>query len=209
MYIETIRLQQGEFRLLPLHIARLNATRSEAYGCAPMPEEFIRRSLNEAIASQPDAGNGIWKVRILYDRELQKIEAEPYRPRPVNSLRLVESDSIDYHLKKADRSQLASLASMKGDCDEVIIIRRGLVTDTSYSNLLFVSGSGLLTPSQPLLPGVMRRYLIDSGLVKEYPLTPADILPGNRLGITEAIMINAMLPPGSVVPISVEALSTD
>ena len=115
-------------------------------------------------------------------------------PKEIKSLRIVSGEDIDYHLKKNDRSDLMRLASLRGDCDEIIICRNdGIITDTSYSNLVFITADRqLLTPSDPLLKGVMSKSLLDSGVIKEARLTCADILSGKS--ITHAVMINAMLP---------------
>ncbi|MDE5928169.1 MAG: hypothetical protein K2G98_06800, partial [Duncaniella sp.] len=60
----------------------------------------------------------------------------------------------------------------------------------------------------PLLPGVMRRHLLDTGRAVAIPVTPADLLPGNRLGITHIAYINALLPPGPFTQIAVTNIST-
>ncbi|MDE5635207.1 MAG: aminotransferase class IV [Muribaculaceae bacterium] len=95
------------------------------------------------------------------------------------------------------------LRLQRGDCDEILIIKDTLITDTSYSNIIFTGTDGIYTPRSPLLAGVMRQHLIDSGTLIEHDLTVSDIRPGNPLGITSAYMINAMLPPGAASPIPV------
>ena len=64
--------------------------------------------------------------------------------------------------------------------------------------------NGLYTPRQPLLKGVMRHYLLNKRTLQEIDLSPEDIAPANRLGITKVSLINAMLPLESapVIPIS-------
>ena len=200
-YVETIRLQGGRFHLLPLHQQRMAATIREVYG-----EQIPLPDLGEALrAVALPSDSGIYNCRVVYDSAIRLTELAPYTPRTISSLRIVTAPAaLDYHLKNTDRSALAALAAEKGECDEVIIVREGLITDTSYTNLLFKSEKGLFTPRSPLLAGTMLRHLLDSGLVTEFDLTPADILPGNSLGITHAIMINAMLPPDSapVIPVT-------
>lgn len=189
VFIETIRVVGGEFRLLPLHQERMEATCREVFGCdAP------------GLPLAPACASGdVLKCRVTYGREIQKIEYEPYTPRPVESLRIVEgARELDYHLKSADRTALLQLHGLRNGCDEVIIVRDGLLTDCTYANLLCHTSDGrLLTPSTPLLKGVMRRSLLDSGKVDAVELTAADLLPGNPLRIVGVSLINAMLPPGT------------
>lgn len=199
-FIETIRVEGGAPLLLPLHQDRMARTVREVYGSsATVPD------LAEAIyrgATIPDVG--LYKCRILYDSEIRAVELHPYTPRRVESLQIVEGGpELDYHLKLTDRTPLSRLAAMKGACDEVIILRDGLITDTSYTNLLFRGLDAIYTPRKPLLKGVMRRRLLERGEICEADLRPADVLPGNPLGITECILINAMMPLGSIPPVRV------
>jgi len=199
-FIETIRVVDGSFRLLPLHAARMRATCREAYGCeAP--------ALGLSPADIPaDMCRGTVKCRVRYGREIGGVEFERYEPRRVRTLRAVRADGLDYHLKHADRAALDAVRGLRGDADEVVIVRGGLVADTSFSNPLFRTADRLLTPRRPLLKGVMRRWLLDRGIAEEADI-PADMLvAGNPLGITEALMINAMLPLGAVAPIPVERI---
>ena len=50
-------------------------------------------------------------------------------------------------------------------CDEIVIVRRGLVTDASAFNLVFESADGLFTPAGPLLAGTKRQELLERGLI--------------------------------------------
>lgn len=199
-FIETIRVEDGSFRLLPLHAARMQATCMEAYGCvAPVPD------LSPACVPA-NLRRGTVKCRVRYGREAVKVEFERYEPRRVDSLRAVRADGLDYHLKYADRTALEAVRSLRGGADEVVMVRDGLVTDTSYSNLLFRAGERLLTPRMPLLEGVMRRWLLDRGMAEEADIPAGMLVAGNPLGITEAVMINAMLPLGAVAPIPLERI---
>ena len=144
------------------------------------------------------------KCRVTYGGSgIQKIDFEPYTPRPINSLRIVDGGNIDYHLKYADRNALGRLTAMSDGADDVIIMKNRLVTDATYANLVFIAGTRLLTPATPLLRGVMVSHLIATGQVTALPLTLSDICPGNRLGITHVMLVNAMLPPGSMPPIDI------
>lgn len=199
-YIETIRLENGRFHLLELHQLRMAATIREVYG-----NNIAVPDIKDTLGIITDIpSDGIYKCRIVYDKEIHDIELQPYTPRNVRSLKVVEAPvGLDYHLKSCDRTALSSLASLKGECDEVIILKEGLITDTSYTNLIFHSNEGLYTPRTPLLKGVMRSHLLNNGVIQETDIRPEDIHPDNRLGITEVSLINAMLPLGfgPIIPI--------
>jgi 4-amino-4-deoxychorismate lyase len=116
------------------------------------------------------------------------MEFAHYRPRKIQSLKLVKGNP-DYSLKYADRSSLSALEAKKDNCDGVIIVRKGELTDTSFSNIAFLKKNIWFTPVHPLLAGTARAALIESGRLQEIVITPADIsgYEGYRL-------INAMLP---------------
>lgn len=204
MFIETIRYSQGRFHLLDLHEERMARTIREVYGFSATHTPALHDILSRLPEEKYD---GVLKCRITYDTEIRDITFTPYIPRSVNSLMpVIAPDNLDYHLKQSDRSALTALSDKRGDCDEILIIRNGLITDTSYSNVIFKSRSGLITPRMPLLKGVMRRHLINKGIVEERNLTISDLLHDNNLGITEVYLINAMLPPGTSLPIPIDRI---
>lgn len=197
-FIETICVKEGVFQHLPLHQTRMDTTCREAFGSkAPR----LELSIDDIPA---ELRSGKVKCRLVYGLEIERMEFQKYEPGSIGSLRIVHDDEVDYHLKYADRSALERLRMLKGDADEVVIVRRGLVTDTSYSNLLFRAGDRLLTPRSPLLRGVMRENLLMNGTVEEADITEEMLRPADKYSrpyITEAILINAMLAPGDIPPI--------
>ncbi len=66
----------------------------------------------------------------LYRETLLDISFEKYQPKRVQSLQLVEA-SPDFLFKYADRKELSRLLEQKGDADEILITRNGLITDTT------------------------------------------------------------------------------
>ena len=86
--------------------------------------------------------------------------------RPVHSLQLVYSDDIDYTYKSTDREALNRLFACRGERDDILIVRRGLLTDTSIANIALFDGKDWFTPKLPLLRGTCRTALIDNGIIK-------------------------------------------
>lgn len=131
------------------------------------------------------------------------VRADEYRMRAISSLRLVTCDDIDYAYKSADRSRLEQLLGQRGNADEIIIVRNGLLTDTSYSNIALFDGTMWVTPKTPLLKGTMRQAMLDKGLLVE-----RDITPEYCWSCREVSLINAMMPLGRcVVHLSTDTLS--
>ena len=151
LFIETIRVEDGTFVRPELHLQRMRQTVREAYGVAS--------GFDLADGSIPlQHRKGTVKCRIVYGRSLSEISFAPYVPREIRSLRLVAADDeLDYHLKYADRSALARLLQRRDDCDEILIVRDGAITDTSYSNVAFFDGRKYVTPDTFLLYGSFNR----------------------------------------------------
>lgn len=195
LFIETIRFADGVFHNLELHQQRMDRTCSEAFG-TKAPSLVL-----SAPGEDAQSRNMVFKCRVTYSRNIEKIEFEPYTPHLPRSLRLVECDVIDYHLKYADRSRLGELKTLAEGCDDILIVRNGLLTDTSYANIILHTPEGLLTPSVPLLAGVMRQRLIADGTISCAELSPSDLLPDNPLRGYAVSIINAMLPLTATLPI--------
>lgn len=199
-FLETIRYSDGQLHLLDLHNDRLRATQLEVFGRATL------RLVPSLFDIPARLSGSTVKCRVIYDRTITDIQYEPYTPHPVTRLRLVTDDTIDYHLKYLDRRSLAYPDIDRRPDEGIIIVKDGLITDSTYANLLFHAGARLYTPSTPLLLGVMRRHLLATGHIRAIPLRPADLRPGNTLGITHISYINALLPPGTFPPLPLTAL---
>jgi|GEM_PF-237358 len=112
-------------------------------------------------------------------------------PRRIETLRLVHDDHIDYALKRTDRSALdASFARRRG-ADDVIIVRRGLLTDTTVANLALFDPhtTRWYTPAVPLLAGTHRSALLSAGVITPHPnLTPESLVRFTRLRLFNALL---------------------
>jgi 4-amino-4-deoxychorismate lyase len=179
--IETIRVCRGRLESVAWHDERFRRSQYDLFGVREA------RSLQELVSLPPGLGKGVYKCRILYDREVRRVEFLSYRPRRVRSLRLVEDDEIAYGYKFADRSVFDKLLR-NNPFDDVLIVKNGRLTDASYANLAFFDGEKWLTPAEPLLPGTKRAKLIAAGTLHVEDLRPSDLwhFQGCRL-------INAML----------------
>jgi len=130
---------------------------------------------------------GLHRCRVDYGNEIDKITFTPYVPRKVNALTLVESEDISYAHKFTDRSAIEQLR--KGVTgDDILIVRRGYITDTSHANVAFYDGSRWVTPASPLLPGTTRERLLD-----EMRLIAGEIRVKDLARYTKAVLFNAMI----------------
>ena len=155
MLLETLKIENGTISNLSYHQARCDQSRQSLWG--------INTPLDLASLIKGFPKKGLIRCRICYGQEIERIEYLPYTPKKIETLKIVSSD-ICYDFKYANRDALNALLAHQA-CDEVIIEKEGLLTDTTISNLAFYDGRQWFTPSKPLLHGTMRAKLLDEGFL--------------------------------------------
>ncbi|MEO0570500.1 MAG: aminotransferase class IV, partial [Bacteroidota bacterium] len=59
--------------------------------------------------------------------------------------------------------------------DDILIVRKGWLTDSYYANIIFWDGTGWYTPSTYLLNGTKRSQLLQGGIIQEAPIQLKDL----------------------------------
>ena len=103
------------------------------------------------------------KCRITYSEEIIKVEYEPYTIRPIHSLAHIEIGDLNYTHKYSDRKKLAEFFDKRGNKDDILMTKKGYITDTYYANVGLLKNGKWYTPKHPLLEGTMRAKLIKEG----------------------------------------------
>jgi len=178
---ETIRIDNGIPRNLGLHEQRMNRSRRELFDL----NDELR--LSDYTRVPEECRSGIFRCRVVYGQTIVSTEFTPYARAAVQTLRLVHADTLAYDHKYLDRSSLTGLIN-RDLADDILIVREGCVSDSSYANIVFTDGRRWLTPDTPLLPGTMRERLLRDGIIK------AERIKVDTLGrLTHFRLINAML----------------
>jgi len=193
LLFETILVEDGVARNMVWHERRMSHALREVWR---INEPMV---LEPLIHVPPELCTGMVRCNVLYGPSVESITYTHYEMRMVRSLKLVNCDTIDYHLKFTDRFLLESLLAQRGACDEIIIVKNGFLTDTSMSNILFTDNEKWVTPANPLLKGTCRERLIKEGRVTEQ-----EIRPGAIAGFAGCSIINAMRDPDEemMIPVS-------
>lgn len=190
-FIESIKLLNGDVYHLAYHQERVCRTFSHFF-----PSEKVL-SLQEIISKIALPAIGKYKIRIVYSKDNLIVEIHPYHIKPINTIKCVNADEYDYSYKFLNREFLNTLKQTSG-ADEVIFLKNGKVTDSSYANIIFFDGKQWLTPSFFLLNGTCRQRLLNEGKITEVPIYYTDIQNFEQIGF-----INAMLDIGEFnLPIS-------
>ena len=92
------------------------------------------------------------KPAIIYDEnEILDVQYFPYKKREIKSFKIINCDEIDYSKKYLNRESLDNLFEKKEDCDEIIILKNGIITDTSIANIAIFYEAQWLTSKECLL----------------------------------------------------------
>ena len=178
---ETICIKDGVIQNLEWHQQRYERSYQDFYS------KKAPKTLIEGIDVPLEFSSAIGKLRISYNELSKKIEFEKSTFVIGKTLKLVQLDEIDYSHKYSDRNQLNLLFAQKGECDDVLILKKGMITDTVYANIVFTDGATWFTPTTPLLKGTTRERLLNEEHIYERCITIKDL--SDFIGFN---LINAM-----------------
>ena len=177
-YIETIRAVDGKLFNMSYHQKRYESVLK----CLGINDV---KNLKDYL-EPPE--NGLYRCRLIYDPEDINVTYHEYQKREVNSFKLIFDNEIEYPFKSTLRDNIDALFAKKEECDDILIIKNLLVTDTSIANIAFYSNGQWITPKNPLLKGTTRDRLLDDGKIIE-----ADIRVQELRNFSKIALLNAMI----------------
>lgn len=167
-FIESIKVEDQKAFLLDLHQKRVNQTFAHfgKEGSIDLAKIFKNLEHDE---------DGLYKLRIVYDLDKKfTTQLIPYAIPEIENFQLVENNSYDYSFKFEDRKEFERMKT-KAKTEEIIVVKNNHITDTSYTNILFLKGKEWFTPTTYLLNGVMRQHLLHEKKIKETEITLQNI----------------------------------
>lgn len=181
--IETLRLEQGGYPFLALHLQRLSSSAGALGFACPLSE--IRAALQRRAAEN---GAGLHRVRLTlahagtWQLTSAALAEDPSPKQAVIASELLDPAEYLLRHKTSARSRydraLKSLEGIHGAFDAIFLNLRGEVCEGARSNVFVERDGVLLTPPLRcgLLPGVLRRHLLESGRAMEHVLAREDLL---------------------------------
>lgn len=192
LLLETIKCFDGKLHNIRWHNFRFNRSRKVCFGIGKAED------LSEIIKIPPHAGTGLFRCRVTYSVNIEKIEFVPHVYRKIEHLKLVQDNSIAYPFKYADRRQLQKLFEQRGEYDDILIVRNGCITDSFTANPVFFDGKKWWTPNTPLLPGTQRARLLNKGVISECRITSKDLPKYQSVSLVNAMQDLETAPPVSI-----------
>jgi 4-amino-4-deoxychorismate lyase len=190
LFLETIKAEHGQTFHLDYHQRRLERT-LDAFN--------IKQHYDLSELLDPPK-EGLIRCRVLYDDAHASVVYLPYVPRTFKTLQAVIDDEIEYGFKYANRTALDLDYEARGECDEIVIVKNGLLTDTTIANIALSDGKRWVTPKTPLLHGTTRERLIDEGKLEEVDIPLEELWRYKRCALMNAMIgfveiENGIIPP--------------
>jgi 4-amino-4-deoxychorismate lyase len=193
LLLETLHIIRGQLQHLKWHNERYNRSRKILFGATEpidlatvFAEKWAKNDVVHLDLSN-NATDTYERCRFIYDAlVVHKVEIVRAVRRNIRSLQCVSADDFDYSHKFADRSRF-DLLNQNIQTDDILIVKNGFLTDTTYANIVFMDKSGhFFTPSTPLLAGTKRAQLL-----AENKIEAVDLRVNDMSKFVEVRLINA------------------
>jgi para-aminobenzoate synthetase/4-amino-4-deoxychorismate lyase len=189
--IESLRLEDGAYSLCEEHLDRLEA--SAGYFSFVCDRDAIVRELVRYATTLPSE---VLKVRLVlaidgrFEMTAEPLvcSAAPLRV-AVASLTINSHDPLCRH-KTTQRRHFDQARAERADCDELLLENEhGQLTEGTYHNLVVKLAGELVTPPLVcgLLPGVLRRKLLEQQSVVERVLCRADLVKAEEIWLINSV----------------------
>jgi 4-amino-4-deoxychorismate lyase len=150
-YFETIKCDDYTVFNLEYHVKRVAKT--------------IGININLSDYIYPPSSK-LLKCKVIYTQEkIVDVQYQEYKKRDIKSFKIIHNDNIKYSKKELERSALDNLFAKKEKCDEIIIVKNGIVTDTSIANIAVFYEDIWYTSKMYILEGTTRSRYIDNNLL--------------------------------------------
>ncbi|MCG3651274.1 aminotransferase class IV family protein [Aliarcobacter butzleri] len=173
-YFETIKCEDFEVLNLDYHQKRVANT----IGLNINLQEYINPISEELL-----------RCKLIYDENgVVDVLYFPYKKREIKSFKIIFDNEIEYSKKYLNRAKLDELYEKRDDCDEVIIVKDGIVTDTTIANIAIFYENSWITSKNCLLDGTTRARLLE-----EKKLFEKDITLDMLKNASKVALMNAMI----------------
>ena len=154
MYFETIKCEDFEVFNLNYHNKRVAKTIGKNLNL----QEYINPISDELL-----------RCKVIYDEnEIISVDYFPYKKRDIKSFKLIYENDINYSKKYLNREKIDELFLKKESCDEIIIVKNGVVRDTSIANIaIFYDGYWIVSKNSLLEGTTKTRLLEEKNLVEK------------------------------------------
>jgi len=116
------------------------------------------------------------------------------RDAAIKAVHTLAGQARSFGFIRLEKKSAALLQALRGNQDDVLIVRNNLLTDTSIANVALEKEGVWYTPRTPLLKGTKRALLLEQGV-----LTECDIPSDEISSYSHIALFNAMIDFQSLV----------
>ncbi|MDO5344817.1 MAG: aminotransferase class IV [Lachnospiraceae bacterium] len=192
---ETVSVEQGEPLLLDWHLERLHASLEELGIKQTVTETEVR-----AFLSSQDGAHHALKIMVSGENKVFTMRRNPYTEESARkgfalvysgvyrneTSPLVRHKTLNYGDCILEKRRAAGL----GADEQIFLNSRGELCEGTVSNIFFAREGRLYTPpvSCGLLPGILRRFILEHFPVEERVLKKEDVLQMEECFVTNSLM---------------------
>ncbi|PRM98960.1 aminotransferase class IV family protein [Aliarcobacter cryaerophilus] len=174
MFFETIKCDDFEIFNLEYHQKRVARTIGKNFDL----REYINPPTNKLL-----------RCKIVYNKdEILSVDYFTYQIRDIKSFKILFDDSLDYSKKYLNRDKLDELFFKKDTCDEIIIVKNEIVTDTSIANIAIFYDGVWITSKNCLLEGTCRAKLIEKKEIFEKDISLDMLKNASKIALMNAMI---------------------
>lgn len=174
LYFETIKCEDYEVFNLEYHNKRVINT--------------IGKNLNLQEYINPPSSQ-LQRCKVIYNEdEIIDVEYFLYKAKEFQSFKIIHNNYISYSKKYLNRSSLDELFAKKENCDDIIIVKNGMITDTTIANIAIFYENIWLTPKNPLLKGTTRARLLEKKEIFEKDITLDMLKKASKIALLNAMI---------------------
>lgn len=192
---ETIDIRNGKAVLLPYHLERLK----KAQSFFNIKKEVTAQTVTDYLEKQHFT-DGVLKIMLSAENLTMTTRTNPYTPEryekgfsvTVSQILRNETSPLTYMktFHYGDNILEKRKAGQNGWDEPIFLNFKGELTEGSCTNLFFVKNQQLYTPTVNcgLLPGTVRRYLVEQYPVAETVIRLEDVDSYDEIFLTNALM---------------------
>lgn len=129
------------------------------------------------------------RCKVIYnEKEIIDIKYFPYKKRQIKSFKLIFNNNIKYSKKFLDRDNINKLFNEKSNCDDIIIIKNGIVTDTSIANIAIFLDNKWLISKDSLLEGTTKKRFLENKKIEEKNITLDMLKKASKIALLNAMI---------------------
>ena len=141
---------------------------------------------------------GCTSAEFYIQKRLKKLNSYLTNTEKLKALKWLKTMKLTTALNMLNEKHWTYLFEKRSDCDDILIVKNGWITDSFSANVVFYDGTKWWTSGTPLLCGTQRARLINEGKISVCNISRNDIPKFKLAGLINAMQDLENMP---VIPV--------